>query len=107
MFLGVIIFWIGRKTYVEADVIKPAEEGDMSIMRVFSTVILPALVAGLIGWFVPGNILGSDSTDAFLFACLPVLYFFYSLYSSANAVDKKPIGALLALLLSHRSLLQL
>ena len=49
MFLGVIIFWIGRKTYVEADVIKPAEEGDMSIMRVFSTVILPALVAGLIG----------------------------------------------------------
>ena len=97
MFLGVIIFWIGRKTYVEADVIKPAEEGDMSIMRVFSTVILPALVAGLIGWFVPGNILGSDSTDAFLFACLPVLYFFYSLYSSANAVDKKPIGALLAI----------
>lgn len=97
MFLGVIIFWLGRKTYIEADVIKPTQKEDMSIMRVFSTVILPALVAGLLGWFIPGTLLGSDSTDAFLFACLPVLYFFFSVYTSASKEDKKPIGALLAI----------
>ena len=103
VFLGVLIFWLGRKTYKHADVIKPAQVEDMSIIRVFTTVILPAFVAGLLGWFIPGSILGSDSTDAFLFACLPVLYFFYSVYSSASKEDKKPIGALLALSLIHIS----
>lgn len=99
MFLGVIIFVLGRKTYVHADVIKPAAKEDMSIARVFSNIILPALVAGVIGWFIPGELLGSDSTDAFLFACLPVLYFFYSIFTSASTEDKRPIGALLAIFL--------
>lgn len=97
MFLGVIIFLIGRKTYTHADVIKPAQKEDMPLMRVFSNVMLPAVVAGVLGWIIPGDILGSDSTDAFLFACLPVLYFFYSIYNKSNAEDKKPVGALLAI----------
>ena len=99
MFIGVIIFVIGRKTYKEADVIKPVQKDDMSIARVFSNIILPSLIAGIVGWYIPGTLLGSDSTDAFLFACIPVLYFFYMLYSKSNEEDKKPVGALLAIFL--------
>ena len=99
MFIGVIIFVIGRKTYKEADVIKPAQKDDMSIARVFSNIILPSLIAGIVGWYIPGTLLGSDSTDAFLFACIPVLYFFYMLYYKSNEEDKKPVGALLAIFL--------
>lgn len=97
MFIGVIIFVLGRKTYIHADVLKPAQKEDIPISRVFSNVLLPAAIAGLIGWFIPGSLLGSDSTDAFLFACIPVMYFFYSLYNRATKEDKKPIGALLAI----------
>jgi POT family proton-dependent oligopeptide transporter len=71
----------------------------MSIARVFSNIILPSLIAGIVGWYIPGTLLGSDSTDAFLFACIPVLYFFYMLYSKSNEEDKKPVGALLAIFL--------
>ncbi len=99
MFLGVIIFIFWRKSYVHADVIKPASKEDMPLVKVFSNILLPSIIAGFVGWMIPGNLLGSDSTDAFLFACIPVLYFFYTLYSRSNAEDKKPVGALLAIFL--------
>jgi POT family proton-dependent oligopeptide transporter len=79
------------------NVLKPAAEGDMSIMKVVSVVFLPAIAAGVVGWIIPGNLLGSDSTDAFIFACIPVIIFFISLYVRANKEDKRPIGALLAI----------
>lgn len=99
MFIGVIIFNLGRRTYVHADQLKPTQPEDMSIARVFSTVLLPAAVAGVIGWMIPGNIFGSDSNDAFIFACIPVIYFFFSLYTKASQEDKRPIGALLSIFL--------
>ena len=97
MFLGLIIFSIGRKHILKANIIKPAQEGDTKISDVLIKVFLPAIVAGLIGWIIPGNVFGSDSTDAFIFACLPVVYFYVMLYVKANAEDKRPIGALLAI----------
>lgn len=97
MFLGLIIFSLGRKHILKANVIKPAQDGDTKISDVLVKVFLPAIVAGLIGWIIPGNIFGSDSTDAFIFACLPVVYFYVMLYVKANAEDKRPIGALLAI----------
>ncbi|ACU07899.1 putative proton-dependent peptide transporter [Flavobacteriaceae bacterium 3519-10] len=97
MFLGLIIFSIGRKHILKANIIKPAQEGDTKISDVLIKVFLPAIVAGLIGWMIPGNVFGSDSTDAFIFACLPVVYFYVMLYVKANAEDKRPIGALLAI----------
>ncbi len=99
MFLAVIIFNLGKKTYIHADVLKPAQAEDMSISRVFSNILLPAVVAGVVGWLIPGNLLGSDSNDAFIFAAIPVVYFFFTLYSRASAFDKKPIGALLTIFL--------
>ena len=76
---------------------KPAQEGDTKITDVLLKVFLPAIIAGVIGWIIPNNIFGSDSTDAFIFACIPVVYFYVMLYVKANSEDKKPIGALLAI----------
>lgn len=97
MFLGLIVFTLGRQHIVHANILKPVQEGDTKISDVLVKVFLPAVVAGVIGWIIPGNIFGSDSTDAFIFACLPVVYFYVMLWVKANAEDKKPIGALLAI----------
>jgi POT family proton-dependent oligopeptide transporter len=96
MFLGVIIFWMGNKHYANADVRKPVQKEDMSIPKIFGVVLLPAVIAGIIGWMLPGNIFGSDSTDAFIFGALPVTGFYISLYVRASEFDKRPIAALLA-----------
>ncbi len=96
MFIGVIIFWIGQKHYKHADVRKPVNPEDMRLSRVFGIILLPALIAGYLGWILPGNIFGSDSTDAFIFGALPVVGFYVSLLVRSNAEDRKPIAALLA-----------
>ena len=97
MFIGLIIFSLGRKHVVHANVMKPVQEGDATIGSILVKVFLPAVIAGVIGWIIPGNIFGSDSTDAFIFACVPVVVFYISIYVSANAEDKRSIGALLAI----------
>ncbi len=97
MFVGLIVFTIGLKHYRHVNVLKPAEKGDMGIGKVILVVFLPAIVAGGLGWMIPGNLLGSDSTDAFIFACIPVVAFFASLYIKASQHDKRPIAALLAI----------
>ncbi len=97
MFVGLLIFSLGRKHIIHANVLKPSHEGDTTIGSILVKVFLPAIVAGGLGWVIPGNIFGSDSTDAFIFACIPVIFFYVSLYLRANSEDKKPIGALLAI----------
>jgi len=96
MFIGLIVFSFGLKHFKEANVIKPKQEGDIGLVKVLLYVFVPAIIAGLIGWMIPGNILGSDSTDAFIFACIPVVAFYISLYVRASKIDKRPIAALLA-----------
>jgi proton-dependent oligopeptide transporter, POT family len=96
MFIGVIIFWLGSKHYEGTDVRKPVQAEDMSLAKIFGIVLLPALIAGYIGWVLPGNIFGSDSTDAFIFGALPVAGFYVSLLLRASESDKRPIAGLLA-----------
>ena len=98
MFVALGIFWSGNKHYKHVDVIKPAKAEDMSVGRIFAIVLLPAVIAGILGWFVPGNIFGSDSTDAFIFGTIPILLFYISLYMRSDKEDKKPIGALLSIM---------
>lgn len=97
MFLGLIIFSLGMKHYKAANIRKPATKDDISIGRLFGIVFLPAIIAGVIGWIIPGNITGSDSNDAFIFACIPVVFYFVSLLVKANSDDKRPIAALLSI----------
>jgi len=95
MFLGVIIFLIGTRHYKAYDVKKGMKEGDMSMLRITGLILFPSVIAGVLGWFLPGNIFGSDSTDAFIFACIPVILFYASLYFRAQKEDKAPVGVLL------------
>ena len=97
MVLGLIVFAFGLKYVKHADVIKPVQEGDMPLSKIFASVFLPAIIAGLIGWFIPGNILGSDSNDAFIFACVPIIFFYFSLWYKAKGFEKKRISTLLIL----------
>lgn len=97
MFIGVIIFIIGTKHYKAADVKKGVKPGDMSFTRIVLLILFPSVVAGVLGWFIPGSIFGSDSTDAFIFACIPVIYFYASLYKKAAPDEKRPMAALLSI----------
>jgi len=99
MLLGLVIFSFGLKHIRHACEMKPVKEGDSKISDVLLKVFLPAIIAGAIGWVIPGNIFGSDTTDAFIFACIPVIYFYISLYFKASADEKRPIGALLLIFL--------
>lgn len=118
MFLGLIVFSIGLKHIRSGErqpVAKPDSDSlleglpgaehkeDSSIRQVLGYVFLPAMIAGLIGWFLPGMLMGegktimdSKSTDAFLFATIPVIIFYVSLWSKAKESEKRPIAALLA-----------
>lgn len=97
MFLGVIIFLIGTKHYKAFDIKKGVSENDMSMTRIIVTILVPSIISGILGWLIPGSLVGSDSTDAFIFACLPVVYFYSSLYFKAKPEEKRPIAALLAI----------
>ncbi|HNR19729.1 MAG TPA: oligopeptide:H+ symporter [Bacteroidia bacterium] len=96
MFLGVIIFWLGNKHYKHADVIKPTQPEDMSVGKILGLTLLPAIIAGYIGWILPGNIFGSDSTDAFILGALPVAGYYVTILMRSSTEDRRPLAALLS-----------
>ena len=97
MVIGLIWFAFGLKEVKHADVIKPPKEEDMPLSKICLYVFLPAAIAGAVGWMIPGNIIGSDSNDAFIFACVPIIIFYFSLWYRAKGFDKKRISTLLIL----------
>lgn len=102
MFIGVFVFLAGTKHYAAYDVKKGVKEGDMSFARIALLILVPSVVAGILGWILPVQLLGhpligSPSTDAFIFACIPVIYFFTSIYLRADKEEKRPVAALLAI----------
>lgn len=97
MFVGVVIFLIGTKNYKHADVIKPVNSNDMSLIRILSIILLPSLVFGLIGFNLPEPFIGSHTTDAFLFGCIPVVFFYINLYIRSPKEEKSQIGAMLTI----------
>lgn len=96
MLIGVVIFASGSSWVKHADVIKPLQPGDMSTSRILLSTLVPMFIFGVLGYLIPGNLLGTDTNDAFIFGCIPVVAFFIYLYMKANVEDKRPIGALLA-----------
>ena len=106
MFVGVIVFLLGTKHYGDKTEKKGFQQGDMPFYKIVLFILLPSVVFGVIGWLIKGvqseanpnsYIFGSDSTDAFIFACIPVIFFYGSLYFKAKVEDKRPIGALLTI----------
>jgi len=99
MLIGVAIYIIGLKNYRSFDVKKGVKEGDMPFSRIVLLILVPSVVVGVLGWMIPGNLFGSDSTDAFIFACIPVAIFYTTIYIKADKSEKRPIAALLAIFL--------
>ncbi len=106
MFIGIIIFWIGTKHYKHVDVIKPVQNGDMPLGKIFAIILLPSVIFGFIGYFLGGitsptnphgNFVGSDTTDAFLLGCIPIIFFYGRLLVKSPAEEKRPIAAMLAI----------
>ncbi|WP_310554381.1 peptide MFS transporter [Flavobacterium sp.] len=106
MFVGVIVFLMGTKHYGNKTEKKGTQEGDMPFYKIVLFILLPSVIFGVIGWMLKGvasdtnldsYVFGSDSTDAFIFACIPVIFFYGSLYFKAKTEEKRPIGALLSI----------
>ena len=106
MFIGVIVFLMGTKHYGDKTDKKGIQDGDMPFYKIVLFILLPSVIFGVIGWMLKGvasdtnmdsAIFGTDSTDAFIFACIPIVYFYGSLYFKAKPEDKRPIGALLSI----------
>ncbi len=100
MLIGVGIFISGSKGLAEADQMKPAQKEDMPMSRIVGTIFLPAIGFAILGFFAgrvfgTDNIFGSTSNDTFLFACIPVIWFYLSTYLKSSPQDKKPLGSLM------------
>jgi POT family proton-dependent oligopeptide transporter len=94
MFLGVITFWFGMKHYKHVDVRKEPKPEDKPFLMQFVKVLIAGLLFAVVGWIIPDTIMGSDSTDAFFMFCIPVVYFYATIYKNANAEEKKPLGTM-------------
>ncbi|MBS1760266.1 MAG: peptide MFS transporter [Bacteroidetes bacterium] len=100
MFIGVITFIIGTKHYKDFDTRKPLQPGDMPLWKIIALVIFPSIIFGAIGWFIKGTdgyIFDSNSTDAFIFACIPVLIFYTVLLIRSNKEERPSMAALLSI----------
>jgi POT family proton-dependent oligopeptide transporter len=105
MIIGLIVFASGTKHVKEADILKPAKAGDLPTWVILASTILPMLIFGVIGYFLKGvtgadnpggNFFGTDSNDAFIFGCIPVILFFVYMMLKADTEDRRPIAALLS-----------
>ncbi len=99
MIIGLINLAVNVRHVRMGDVRKPLAKEDMTLEQISLYVFLPAALAAFIGykltdWFHL-TVMGTASSDAFVFACVPIIGFFISIWTRARAEDKKGIGALL------------
>ncbi|HEY4285468.1 MAG TPA: peptide MFS transporter [Puia sp.] len=100
MIIGLIVFGMNLKHIRMGDVRKQPNKEDMTLSQICLYVFVPAIIAAIIGYILPGKIfhttiMGTPSSDAFVFACVPIIAFFISIWVKANKEDKKGVGALL------------
>ncbi len=96
MLVGVAIFLLGTKHIRHVDVVRPLQDGDMKTTKILGLTVLPMFIFGTLGYLIPGNFLGSDTNDAFIIGCLPVIAFFIYLAFTSEAKERRAIKALLA-----------
>jgi len=97
MFIGITIFWMGTRHFKHVDVIIPKAENDMSLLSIFGVILLPAIGFGFLALLLPEPIVGSKTTDAFLFGCIPIIFFYGRLLYKSPPKEKKPIAAMFAI----------
>ncbi len=100
LIIGLIFLSFNLKDIRVGDIKKPTQKGDMSLPQILGYVFLPAIISAVIGWILPlkifgSSIMGTQANDAFIFACIPIIAFYISLWVKAEGQDKKGIGSLL------------
>ncbi|MBN1154066.1 MFS transporter, partial [candidate division KSB1 bacterium] len=100
MFIGLTWFWTGQRHVRTIDMIDRGHEGNWHVLKLLLSVFLPAIAGGLVGWFLPGMLLKhplflTHSNDAFLFASIPIVIYYCSLWIKAPKEDKSQLAALL------------
>jgi proton-dependent oligopeptide transporter, POT family len=104
LIIGLITLAIFLKHVKAYNIKKPMQPGDMSTSRILGSVFVPMIIFAILGWLIKGttssqnpngNIFGTDSADAFMFACIPVVFFYVNLWRKAHQQEKKAIGSLL------------
>lgn len=104
MFIGVVVFLMGNKHYVTGDVKKEPLPGEKPWWVDLSIVVVPAIIFAALGYFINGVpsennphsfLVKDDVTDAFLFACIPVIFFFGYVLFSAPKSERRVISAIL------------
>ncbi|MES2133297.1 MAG: oligopeptide:H+ symporter [Bacteroidota bacterium] len=110
MFVGVITFWAGMKHYKHVDVRKEPKPEDRPFLMQFVKILIVGVGFAIVGWLVPDmiwgkegekafTIMGSKSTDAFFMFCIPVIYFYSSIYIKAKVEEKKSLGTMFTIFL--------
>lgn len=109
MFIGIVVFLLGNKHYVTGDVKKVAVPGEKPWWIDLSIVVVPAVIFAALGYFINGVpsetnpnsfLVKDDVTDAFLFACIPVIFFFaYVLFTSPKS-ERRVVSAILVVCLA-------
>lgn len=91
------ITWLATmvKHVKDANIKKPVSPDDLPVSKIALYVFVPAIVFAIIGWNIPGTLFGSDTSDAFMFACLPIITFYVSLWVRAKKEEKSGIAAIL------------
>lgn len=109
MFVGVVVFLSGNKHYVTGDVKKEAAPGEKAWWIDLLIVIVPAVIFAVIGYFINGTpqsnpdhsyLVKDDVTDAFLFACIPVIFFFGYVLFTAPKTERRVVSAILVVCLA-------
>ena len=98
--IGLIVFGLNLKHVRMGDIRKQPNKEDMPLSKICLYVFVPAIIAAIIGYKLPGllfhtTFMGSPSSDAFVFACIPIIAYFISIWVTANKEDKRGVGALL------------
>src|SRR6185437_2379229 len=80
MIIGLTWFGANLKHIRAGDVRKPPQKEDMGLGTMALYVFVPAIIAAIIGYFLPGKLfhstlMGSPSSDAFVFACIPIIFY--------------------------------
>lgn len=109
MFIGIAVFLLGTKHYEGGDVKKEPIPGEKSWWIDLAIVVVPAVIFAVVGYFINGVpsktnehsfLVKDDVTDAFLFACIPVIFFFtYVLFSSPKS-ERRVVSAILVVCLA-------
>jgi POT family proton-dependent oligopeptide transporter len=109
MFVGVVVFMAGNKHYLTGDVKKVAVPGEKAWWKDLLIVIVPALIFAVVGYFINGVpseinkhsfLVKDDVTDAFLFACIPVIFFFGYILFTAPKNERRVVSAILVVCLA-------